>query len=83
VLLTGADRDQGVRLALRLREALADQPCPVNGGTLPVTVSIGVAQARREVEFGGSVLDDLLARADQAMYAAKAAGRDRVEVDAA
>ena len=45
--------------------------------------SIGVAQARREVYFGGSVLDDLMARADTAMYAAKAAGRNRVEQETA
>ncbi len=41
---------------------------------LSVTVSIGVAQAAAEDE----AFDDLLIRADRALYAAKAAGRNRV-----
>mgnify|MGYP003670620408 FL=1 len=45
---------------------------------LAVTVSIGVATgAAGEVE-----LNDLLERADQALYTAKNAGRNRVEVAA-
>jgi diguanylate cyclase (GGDEF)-like protein len=83
VLLTGAGKPQAMVLAERIRIALAGAPCRVNGHSLSVTVSIGVAEARREVEFGGGMLDDLLARADTAMYAAKAAGRDRVMVEGA
>ena len=40
-----------------------------------VTVSIGVAVARREEGGSGA---DLVARADSALYQAKAGGRDRV-----
>ncbi|CUA95403.1 GGDEF domain-containing protein [Thiomonas bhubaneswarensis] len=43
---------------------------------LAVTVSIGVAQAAPEDE----TFDDLLIRADRALYAAKAEGRNRVHV---
>jgi two-component system cell cycle response regulator len=51
-------------------------PLPARGGLLRVTVSIGVA-------VGGPAavtptLDSLLARADSALYAAKADGRDKV-----
>jgi diguanylate cyclase (GGDEF)-like protein len=81
VLLTGADRNQAHVMAMRLRQALADGPCLVQGKPLAVTVSIGVAEGRREVEFGMGELDDLLARADRAMYAAKAAGRNQVVID--
>ena len=43
---------------------------------LSVTVSIGVAQAAAEDE----AFDDLLIRADRALYAAKTAGRNRVHL---
>jgi diguanylate cyclase (GGDEF)-like protein len=43
---------------------------------LRVTASIGVAVGGRDVE-----LSDLLARADQALYTAKAAGRNRVALE--
>ncbi|MDD4885471.1 MAG: GGDEF domain-containing protein [Thiomonas sp.] len=43
---------------------------------LSVTVSIGVAQAAAEDE----AFDDLLIRADRALYAAKSAGRNRVHL---
>jgi diguanylate cyclase (GGDEF)-like protein len=78
VLLTGADKSQGAELAERIRRTLVASPCRIDGLTLDITVSIGVAEARQEVEFGAGMLDDLLARADKAMYMAKAAGRDRV-----
>ena len=42
-----------------------------------MTVSIGVAA------WIGEGLDELVARADLALYAAKAAGRDRVKVEPA
>ena len=42
-----------------------------------------MAEARERVEYGEDALEDMLARADKALYAAKAAGRDRVVVDGA
>ncbi|WP_428563227.1 MAG: diguanylate cyclase [Solidesulfovibrio sp. DCME] len=81
VLLTGADAAQGAELAERIRVALVREPCRVDDVFLPVTASFGVAEVRQLVEFGENPLEDLLARADKALYAAKAAGRDRVVVD--
>lgn len=43
---------------------------------LPISVSIGVAELRRHDD----TTDDLFKRADEALYAAKRGGRDRVEV---
>jgi diguanylate cyclase (GGDEF)-like protein len=57
-----------------LRRALADHPLPLeNGQTLPLTCSLGVA----ELKTGDSDAGALLARADAALYGAKAGGRDR------
>lgn len=81
VLLTGANAEQAAMLGQRIRTALAADPCRVDGMALPVTVSIGVAEARERVEYGETPLEDLLARADKALYAAKDAGRDRVVVE--
>ncbi|WP_300163836.1 sensor domain-containing diguanylate cyclase [Solidesulfovibrio sp.] len=83
VLLTGADSGQATALAERIRASLAERPCPVDGIFVPLTCSIGVAEARKRVEYGESALEDMLARADKALYAAKASGRDRVVVDEA
>jgi diguanylate cyclase (GGDEF)-like protein len=81
VLLTGAGLIQGMDLAERIRRAVAGAPCRVAGRDVVVTVSAGVAEARERVAFGETALDDLLARADAALYAAKAAGRNRVRGD--
>jgi diguanylate cyclase (GGDEF)-like protein len=63
-------------VADRLRRRLADEQILVEGG-IPIkfTVSIGMTNARREDDC----LDDLIKRADTAMYLAKKRGRNRVE----
>jgi two-component system cell cycle response regulator len=67
VLLPDTDREAAGHVAEKLRAEVADAPTPV-----PVTVSIGVAT------WDGEAPEDLLHRADEALYAAKEAGRDRV-----
>lgn len=74
-LMIDADEAAGAALAERLRAAVAD----ADFGGIHITVSIGVATWR---ERDGSVAA-ALSRADQALYAAKAAGRDRVVCAAA
>ncbi len=51
-------------------------PLPARGGLIRVTVSIGVAVSTPA--DGACTLDQFLARADSALYAAKADGRDKV-----
>jgi eukaryotic-like serine/threonine-protein kinase len=67
----------GAVLAERLREAVEQLPVQTAAGPLRVTISVGVAQ----LTVPGGDLSELLGRADDALYRAKAAGRNRVEVD--
>lgn len=75
VVLPGAGKQGALEIAERLRQAVRDRR-PV--GTM-VTVSIGVAVSRP----GPVDTEDLIGRADAALYMAKSGGRDRVVVDAA
>ncbi len=72
VVLPGAAEADATEVAERLRGAV--RKCRPVG--VAVTISIGVAVSRPEVVN----TDDLVARADTALYAAKAGGRDAVVV---
>jgi len=74
VLLPETDAYGGAIVAERLGTAVRDRPVPLDGnaGQIPITVSIGVAVFP---EHGGTA-QQVLAAADQALYAAKRAGRD-------
>jgi len=55
--------------------AVAERPFHTEQAEIPVTISIGVAQA----EAGQSLsVAELLERADEQLYAAKRGGRNRV-----
>jgi diguanylate cyclase (GGDEF)-like protein len=74
LLLPNQQLPAAERLAERLRRVLADEPIPTAVGALHITASFGVAQA-----FGpGGTIDGLLELADEALYRAKEAGRNRV-----
>lgn len=62
------------QLAERLRTAVEAQAFVSAGTAIPLSVSIGVTA----LQPGDRHLDDLLQRADRALYAAKDAGRNRV-----
>ncbi len=81
VLLGGTTTEEAARCAERLRAAVASQTFSIRatGQTLgTVTVSIGVAGF-----MVGEALAAWLDRADAALYRAKQAGRNRVEVSLA
>jgi len=67
-----------VEVCERLRQVIAAQPWEQIVGGLAVTISLGVVMRR-----AGDSGEALLGRADGCLYAAKAAGRDRVMVEAA
>jgi diguanylate cyclase (GGDEF)-like protein len=78
VALPETTPDAAAAVAESLRAAVGQTPMTTPGGPLlDVTVSIGVAG------WQGEEVDDLIARADQALYAAKAAGRDRIAIEPA
>ena len=64
--------DGAVTLADGLRRALSATPIALDSGPLRMTASVGVAAWERET------VDQLLGRADQALYEAKEAGRNTV-----
>jgi diguanylate cyclase (GGDEF)-like protein len=75
VALPETTPEAAAAVAESLRVAVRDTPMSSQDGPLlHATVSIGVAG------WLGEELDELVDRADQALYAAKAAGRDRIAV---
>jgi diguanylate cyclase (GGDEF)-like protein len=77
LLLPGADAGGAVALAERIGESIRATPLLAERPELNVTVSIGIA-CLRAFDFDGATV---LARADAALYRAKAGGRDRLEVE--
>jgi diguanylate cyclase (GGDEF)-like protein len=73
VLLVGVDEPEALEVAERLRAAVSERPVE----DLPLTVSVGLALCPAGEEF---VYEPLFAAADDALLAAKAAGRNRVLV---
>jgi diguanylate cyclase len=71
--LAGAARAEAVEVAERLRQAVAEQAWTRVAPGLNVTASMGVADATEASDLQG-----LLTLADQRLYAAKLAGRNRV-----
>ncbi len=76
VLLQGISQGHALAAAERLRKAIADVIVHVDSHVITATASVGVAcLAPEETEF-----DQLLIRADRALYQAKAEGRNRVVI---
>ena len=80
VVLPHAKADEASRTAERLRQLIQDVDC-LRRCNLKTTlsVSVGVAQFDPVRHAGG---DELIQEADQALYLAKARGRNRVELSA-
>lgn len=76
VVLRGAEKEQAGRLAESLRRHVETSTINTSVGDLRLSVSIGVAMPAE----GERSLNRLLKRADDALYAAKRAGRNRVEL---
>ena len=77
VLLPQTNANSGALFAERLRRRLL---AVSQEAGLPVRASIGVAALSSDEAGGAEAAEDLLHRADEALYRAKGGGRDRVEV---
>lgn len=77
LILVAAKREHALEIAQRVCAAMRKEPVVVDMALeLTVTVSAGVAALPQDARTG----PDLVAAADKALYAAKAAGRDQVKV---
>lgn len=77
IVLPVTSPTDGKMIADRLRLAIAKNVIQSDGAEFSITVSIGLSILRPDDEK----FDQVLARADQALYRAKQAGRNRVEAD--
>jgi diguanylate cyclase (GGDEF)-like protein len=75
VVLPGASHATAMTVAERMRVAVATQPETIGGISLNLTISAGVAATDI---FPTATTDELISRADVALYAAKDAGRNRI-----
>ncbi len=78
VLMPDASRGHADEIAERIRSAVADPPFHTSAGLLSITMSLGWAMLT-DTETG----NDLIARADAALYEAKRRGRNVVVADPA
>jgi diguanylate cyclase (GGDEF)-like protein len=75
LLLPDTDLAGAAALSEQLRATVAGSPCQVDGLQIRLSLTLGVCQFR-----AGMSLDDCVQVADEALYAGKHAGRNRVVV---
>jgi diguanylate cyclase (GGDEF)-like protein len=75
IVLEHTSMQQAMRVAEKLRAAIAELEFASEGGAFGITASIGVAEVAPEDQ----VVEDAVRRADRALYRAKGGGRNRVE----
>jgi two-component system cell cycle response regulator len=75
IVARGSTLEVGAMLSEKIRAAVAGHPFSHDGAAIPVTVSVGVAAAPAAAIASAA---ELVARADETMYAAKRGGRNRV-----
>ena len=75
IMLPHSEMEDALLVAERIRVLVETRPVEFGELSIPVTLSIGLSR----LEGAGETLDDVVAKADRALYAAKEAGRNRVE----
>ena len=74
VVLPGAKQTDAFTIAERIRLKINDKNANADGVSIPFAISQGLATSN-----GESTVDELIAKADEALYRAKENGRNRVE----
>ena len=77
ILMTDTDAATAARIAERVRRMVTDTPIPTRDGSVPMSVSVGCTVRTPREKLA---VEALLERADQALLASKATGRNRVRV---
>lgn len=76
ILLRNMNQETVVRLATRIKDRVANSISNYMGTEIKITVSLGIAMRSERI----ASLEDVIKKADEALYKAKAQGRNRVEV---
>ena len=76
-ILPSCDAAKAMRLGERIRASIEAKPVDTPSGLIGLTLSIGVASS---VDIAAATTDAIISAADAALYRAKAAGRNRVEL---
>ncbi|KQW20559.1 diguanylate cyclase [Afipia sp. Root123D2] len=74
IVLSNSNPRTSAAIAERIRAQIEAMPIPTSSGSIRTTVSAGIAYST-----GAETIQSLLIRADEALYEAKAAGRNRVK----
>ena len=77
IVLPGAELEECTRIAEALCLRLEKTPMDIDGKTLAMTASFGVAT----LSVKDACLTDAIVRADRALYRSKRAGRNRVDLE--
>lgn len=75
ILALNVSQEEAFHLSERIRKRIADEPLEVNGYYLNITISIGTSTLKDDMQ----VIDDLMKEADDFLYMAKEAGRNRTK----
>ena len=76
IIAPGCSWNEAVILAERIRSSISAEPVNTQSGVIHVTMSLGVTIGGDRI---GEDAATLIAAADEALYRAKKAGRNRVE----
>jgi two-component system, cell cycle response regulator len=75
IISPNVNGQDGMKTAERLRKVIAENPVKFEGKLLPITASFGIAPFEPSLKS----VEQLLSRADEALYAAKDGGRNCVK----